>query len=103
MRVQKKGEIIDIPVKRGTVVKLRSGRSGAVMTGRGSRAIVVGFDKPSAFSRAYGKQALVCSIGRGGASVRSVGAGDLYPVGSTKRMPKACREALADYKRTYGK
>ena len=103
MRVQKKGKVIDIPIKRGTIMRMRAGGSGNVMKGRGSRAIVVGFDKPSAFSRAYGKQALVCMVGRDGASIRSTGAGDLYPVGSTKRMPKVCREELAAYKKQYDK
>lgn len=103
MRVQKKGKIVDIPVKRGTVVKLRDGRSGNVTNQRG---IVVGVVPSSAFSRAYGKQVYVCTIYGKKSRMTAVwekGANDLYPVGSTKRIPKICREALADYKQRYGR
>lgn len=51
MRVSKNGNVVDIPVRAGTVVK---------------------------------------------------GAGDVYPVGRAKRVPKMCKEALAEYKKSYG-
>lgn len=99
MRVSKNGKIVDIPVRAGTVVKLRENRSGKVTS---QKAIVVGAAKASAFSRAYGRQVYVCTMHRDGPSISETGAGDVYPVGRAKRVPKMCKEALADYKRTYG-
>jgi hypothetical protein len=101
MRVMKKGKVVDIPVKRGTVVKLRELRSGKVTNERG---IVMGSLKPSAFSRAYGRQVFVCTIS--GRKQRSYdilerGAGDLFPVGRVKKMPKACLVALKEEKAMY--
>ena len=94
MRVRKHGQIVDIPVRAGTVVRLRESRSGKVSDQKG---IVVGLAPPSNFSRAYGRQAYVCTIFREGAFVSTTGAGDLYPVGKAKRVPKVCRQALARF------
>jgi hypothetical protein len=99
MRVSKNGQIVDIPVRAGTVVKLRENRSGALTS---QKAIVVGAMKPSAFSRGYGKQVYVCTIYRDGPSISEKGAGDVYPVGRAKRVPKMCKTALAEYKKDYG-
>ena len=99
MRVSKNGQIVDIPVRAGTVVKLRENRSGNVT---GQKALVVGAMKPSDFSRAYGKQVYVCTVDRGGASISEKGAADVYPVGRAKRVPKMCKDALAEYKKDYG-
>lgn len=103
MRVQKHGKIVDIPVRAGTVVKLRESSTGRVT---GAKGIVVGLAKPSAFSRAYGRQAFVCAVyGRTRANqeahIHERGAADLYPVGRAKRVPKVCKKALAEYKKTY--
>lgn len=104
MYVKKKGRIVDIPVKRGTVVKLRESRSGKVTNQRG---IVVGTAPASNFSRAYGRQVYVCTFAPKGmrslskTRVSTKGANDLYPVGKVKKLPKACRAALAEYKATY--
>lgn len=98
--VRKKGKLVDIPVKSGTVVRLRENRSGKLTN---MRAIVMGTQPASDYSRAYGRQVFVCQFfGRGQGRERYVsttGAGDLYPVGKVKRIPKTCREALADYER----
>ena len=99
MRVQKNGRIVDIPVRAGTVVKLRENRSGNVT---GQKAIVVGAMKPSDYSRGYGKQVYVCTVYRDGPSISEKGAADVYPVGRAKRVPKMCKEALVEYKKTYG-
>ena len=103
MRVQKKGKIADIPVTRGTIIKLRSGSGGKVTNVRG---IVVGVVKPDSFSRAYGKQIFVCTFPSRGKAKKSnpviseQGANDAYPVGRVKKLPKVCREALTEYKRS---
>lgn len=99
MRVQKNGKIVDIPVRAGTVVKLREGRNGVV---GGQKAIVVGSMKPSNFSRGYGRQVYVCTVHSDGPSISEKGAGDVYPVGKAKRVPKMCKAALAEYKKSYG-
>lgn len=92
--VRKKGKLVDIPVKRGTVVRLREGRDGTLTN---QRAIVMGNVKASSFSRAYGRQVYVCVIsgvrGKRDADVFEKGAGDLYPVGRVKKIPVACRVA----------
>lgn len=98
MRVQKGGKIVDIPVRAGTIVRLRESRSGKVSD---QKAVVVGLAPPSNFSRAYGRQAYVCTVFREGAFVSTTGAGDLYPVGKAKRVPKVCREALARFEEQY--
>jgi len=99
--VKKRGKLVDIPVKRGTVVRLRENRSGKLTN---MRAIVMANVPANNFSRAYGRQVFVCQFfGRKARSitVSEKGAGDLYPVGKVKRIPKECREALADYRDTY--
>lgn len=87
------------PVARGTVVRLRTGQGRATNV----KAIVLSNVKASAFSRAYGRQVHVCVfMGKnyGGSSyVTEKGAGDLIPVGKVKKIPKACREAMKEYKR----
>lgn len=100
MLVKKKGKIVDIPVKAGTVVRLREGRSGKLTN---MRAIVMGTQPADNYSRAYGRQVYVCQFfrGRHGPHVATTGAGDLYPVGKVKRIPKGCKEAMADYERMY--
>lgn len=99
MRVSKHGQIVDIPVRAGTVVKLRESRSGNVTT---QKAIVVGALKPSRFSRAYGRQVYYCTVYRDGAHIGETGAGDVYPIGRARRVPKVCKVALAEYKRDQG-
>lgn len=102
MRVQKKGKIVDIPVKTGTIAREREGGSGKVITGK--QVMVVGVVPPSAFSRAYGRQVYVCSIyGKKERRVyiSTTGAGRLYPVGAAKKVPKICREALTEFKRAH--
>lgn len=98
MLVKKKGKIVDIPIRQGTVVRLREGRNG-VLTNR--KGIVMKLAKPTAFSRAYGRQAIVCTIRENRSNpagryynIFETGAGDLYPVGKVKKIPKACREEL---------
>lgn len=86
------------PVKRGVVVKLRD--SNGRLTGR--KGIVVGVQKASRYSRAYGKQVFVCDFVSGGAGVGVKGAGDLYPIGKTKRIPADCKDALRAFKRDHG-
>lgn len=98
MRVEKHGKIVDIPVRAGTIVKMRESRSGRV-TDR--KAVVVGTMPPSDFSRAYGRQVFICEVYRGDAHVHTAGAGDLYPIGKAKRVPKVCKQALAEYEGTY--
>jgi len=98
MRVRKHGQIVDIPVKAGTVVRLREQSSGKVTDQKG---IVVGLAPASDFSRAYGRQAYVCTVFREGAFVSTTGAGDLYPVGKAKRVPAVCKRALADFEERY--
>jgi hypothetical protein len=98
MRVRKYGQVVDIPVKAGTVVRLRESRSGKVTD---QKAIVVGLAPSSDFSRAYGRQAYVCTIFREGAFVSTTGAGDLYPVGKAKRVPAVCKRALERFEKNY--
>lgn len=97
MRVQKKGKIVDIPVRQKTIVRLREGRSGNLLKTKG---IVMGLAPHTNFSRAYGRQAYVCTIRGDYVHVHETGAGDLYPVGRVKRIPKSCRAAFEDYKRS---
>lgn len=85
----------NIPIARGTVVHLRDS-NGRVMPTKG---IVMRNQKPSAFSRAYGRQVMVCVVhGRTFSGIHHKGAGDLFPVGKVKRIPKVCRDALAQEK-----
>ena len=101
MRVMKKGRVVDIPVKRGTVVKLRESRSGKVTN---TKAIVIGTAPASDFSRAYGRQVFVCTFYGKKSRTRSVstkGANDLFPVGKVKRIPRECKEALLEYEAAY--
>ena len=98
MRVMKKGKVVDIPVRAGTIAKTRESSTGRVT---GEKVIVVKSAKPSDFSRAYGRQVLACTVRRGEAFVREVGAGDLYPVGKAKRVPKMCKAAALEYEARY--
>jgi hypothetical protein len=95
MRVSKHGKIVDIPVRAGTIVKLRESRSGRVT---GQKGIVVGAVKADAFSRAYGKQVYVCTVHGREAYISETGAGDVYPVGRGRRVPKVCKAALREHK-----
>ncbi len=98
--VRKHGQLVDIPVKAGTIVKLRDHRTGKVIDDR--KAIVVGLQPPSNFSRAYGRQAYVCVVeSKDNAFVKTEGRGDLYPIGRAKRVPAVCRRALEEYERMY--
>lgn len=102
MRIQKKGKIVDIPVKAGTIAREREGSSGKVIAGK--QVMVVGAVPPSPFSRAYGRQVYVCSIH--GKKARQVyvstrGVSSLYPVGTAKQVPKICRDALTAFKRAH--
>ncbi len=82
------------PATRGAVVSIVHPRGGLKM----KRAIVVGAGARDGYSRAYGKQILVCDL-KHGASISEVGAGDAIVHGRVKKMPKACRVALAEYKK----
>jgi len=97
MIVKKHGKLVNIPVRAGTVVAIRS--SSGKLTG--TKAIVVGLQKANSFSRAYGRQAYYCVFHGKEALIGTTGAGDLYPVGRAKRVPKVCKVALATYKRSY--
>lgn len=103
MRVMKKGKIVDIPIKRGTVVKLRD--SNGRLTGR--KGIVVQNAPDTNFTRAYGREVFVCTFAKGfsvradGSYVARKNAGDLYPVGKVRKLPPACKAALDEYARTY--
>jgi hypothetical protein len=92
----------NIPVKRGTVVMLRD--SNGRLTGK--RAIVLRNQTANNFSRAYGRQVDVCVVSRLRINkgpnthlpmIVGKGAGDLYPVGKVKKIPKVCRQALAEH------
>lgn len=96
MRVQKKGKVVDIPIRQKTIVRLREGRNGNLTK---KRAIVMGLAPTSDFSRAYGRQAYVCTIRGNYVHISETGAGDLYPVGRAKRVPNICRGAFEEYKR----
>lgn len=85
-----------VPVVRGAVVDV-VGAHGIKM----KRVIVVGTLPPSNFSRAYGRQVLVCSMYSDGAVASSVGAGDAIVRGRVKKIPRECSTAVADYKRAY--
>lgn len=98
MRVQKKGKVVDIPIRQKTIVRLREGRNGTLTKTKG---IVMGLVPPSDFSRAYGRQAYVCTIRGDHVHVHTTGAGDLYPVGRAKRIPKSCQSALREYEESY--
>lgn len=99
MRVSKHGKIVDIPVRAGTIVRTRESGSGIVTS---QKAVVVGLAPPDDFSRAYGRQAYVCTVyGKNDAHVNTVGAGDLYPVGRAKRVPKVCLAALQEFESSY--
>lgn len=106
MRVQKKGQIVDIPVRQKTIVKVRDSQ-GRVMNKRG---FVMGIAPENNYTRAYGREAFVCLIEKKGSPyVRSgerayvvrKGANDLYPVGRAKRVPKICKQALESYEHNY--
>lgn len=85
-------------VARGAVVDVVHPRGGMKIT----RGVVVGAVPESDFSRAYGRQVLVCELSkRGGAHVSEVGAGDAIVRGRVKKMPKACAPAVAEYKESY--
>lgn len=101
-RRDKYGILPPPPVKSKTVVRLRDNQ-GRAYKGSGSRAIVMGSTPSSSFTRAYGRQVFVCHLFAKGkkANVFTKGAGDLIPVGVAKRIPKVCREALAEYEETY--
>lgn len=98
MRVSKHGKIVDIPVSRGTIAKTRESRSGRVTD---QKVVVVGTIPASDFSRAYGRQVYTCTVYRDGAHISTVGAGDLYPVGRAKRVPKVCLKALTEFESSY--
>jgi hypothetical protein len=94
-------------VARGTVVRLRTGQ-GVATNKRGIvMSNVTGDAASRAFSRAYGRQVHVCTldpirVGRvkkREAWIMEKGAGDLIPVGKVKKIPKACRDAMKEYKR----
>lgn len=89
-RTRKNGQVVDIPIRSRAIVLLRFGRNGELTDRKG---IVLRLQKPSDFSRAYGRQAYVWTEGR----VWVCGAGDLYPIGVAKRVPQVCRQALAEY------
>lgn len=95
--VSKHGKTVFIPVRSKTVVKLRESRSGKVIDD--SRAIVLRNVPVSDFSRAYGRQVLICSVHRGEAHIQERGAGDLYPIGVARRIPAVCKKALREYVR----
>lgn len=100
-RRDKYGILPKPPVARGTVVRLREGRNGVATNKRG---IVISNVKADAFSRAYGRQVHVCVFYGKKPSARTAdisekGAHDLIPVGKVKKIPKACREAMKEYKR----
>jgi hypothetical protein len=97
--VKKHGRVVDIPVRARTVVRTRESRSGKLTD---QKAIVVGTAPASDFSRAYGRQVYVCQVfGKSKAYVSTTGAGDLYPVGTAKRIPKVCKDALAEFEASY--
>jgi hypothetical protein len=88
------------PVARGTVVKLRDSQGRAI----NARGIVMRNEPASDFSRAYGRQVVVCTFhGKKDRKVyvSSKGAGDLIPVGKVKKIPKSCREAVKQYEEDY--
>lgn len=102
MRVHKKGQIVDIPIRQKTIVKVRDSQGKVI----NKRAIVMGLAPESNFTRAYGREAFICFIGKshkayGGPYVVRRGANDLYPVGRAKKIPKQCREALEQYEHNY--
>jgi hypothetical protein len=102
VRVMKKGRVVDIPIRQKTIVKVRDS-SGKVIN---KRAIVMGLAPENNFTRAYGREAFICFIGKqhkpyGGPYVVRRGANDLYPVGRAKHVPKQCREALEQYEHNY--
>ncbi len=98
-RRDKYGILPPPPVKRGTIVRLRTGQGVAT----NKRAIVMSNVKADAFSRAYGRQVNVCVLyGKGSRMTPSItekGAHDLIPVGKVKKIPKVCRDAMKNHKR----
>lgn len=105
MIVKKKGALVDIPIKVGTIVRLRQGRDG-VLTER--KGIVLQRAPATDFTRAYGQEVFVCEFFRptggwkGGPVVSRRGVHDLYPVGRGKqRVPPACKPALEAYAKMY--
>lgn len=81
-----------VPVARGAVVDVRK----SSFTVRG---IVVGVIPPTDFSRAYGRQVMVCDMKGREPHIWEVGAGDAIVRGRVKKIPLACAEAVAEYKR----
>ena len=98
MYVRKHGKIVDIPMRAGTIALTRDTRSGKVTD---QKVLVVGLAPPDDFSRAYGRQAYICTIHRGRGHVTTCGAGDLYPVGRAKRVPRLCKIALHEFEENY--
>lgn len=97
-RVQKRRGLVDIPLKRGTVVRGRSSRSGAV---EGRRGIIVGIAPHTNFSRAYGTEYFVCTIFPDGGNVSRRNGAQFIAVGRVKKLPVECKEALSEYERRY--
>ena len=88
------------PIKRGTVVQLRDS-NGRLMNKRG---IVLSNTKPSAYTRAYGREVHVCIFFGKKPTTRTASISEksttiLSPVGKVKKIPKACRDAMKEYKR----
>lgn len=81
-------------VSRGAVVSIVHPRGGF----KHQRVIVVGAGARDSYSRGYGRQVLICDL-KHGASISEVGAGDAIVRGRVKKMPKACRIALAKYRK----
>jgi purine nucleoside permease len=100
MFVKKNGKIVNIPVRCRTIALTRDSRSGNVTSGK---VIVLGLDKASDFSRAYGRQCYYATPSKRpeGCYIDTCGVNDLYPVGVAKRIPKSYRVALAAYKADY--
>lgn len=82
------------PVQRGAVVNVHHARGGYSM----KKAIVIGVVPPDDFSRAYGRQVFVCNFYSDGPSISEVGSRDAVVVGKVKKLPAACKRALAEYK-----
>jgi hypothetical protein len=97
MFVKKNGKVVNIPIRCRTIALTRSPRSGIA---DGPKVIVLGLEKPSDFSRAYGRQVIyaIPSKRTEGPYIGTCGAADLYPVGIAKRIPKAYKVALAAYR-----
>lgn len=104
-RIHKRRGLVDIPLRRGTVVRKRDSRSGSVAGNK--RAIILGVAPGSNFTRAYGQEYFVCtidprySIKESGAFVERKNGAQFMAVGRVKKMPKQCKEALLDYEQSY--